>query len=73
MQTNTRQHSAVIFRQIIISNVNFGHAFAVSFVIVYTRVTAISALPLFLETICSDDRKRKFTYYSDYVVTICLS
>ena len=74
MQTNTRQHSAVIFPRIIICNVNFGHAFAVSSVVVYIIVTATSALPLFFfETICSDDRKRKFTNYSDYVVTVCLS
>jgi hypothetical protein len=47
MQTNTRQHSSVIFPQTIICNVNFGHAFAVSFVVVYIRVTASSALPPF--------------------------
>jgi len=47
MQTNTRQRCAVIFPQIIICNVNFGHAFAVSFVVVYIRVTATSVLPLF--------------------------
>jgi hypothetical protein len=47
MQTNTWQHNFVIFPQIIICNVNFGHGFAVSFVVVYIRVTATSALPLF--------------------------
>jgi len=50
MQTNTRQHCAVTFPQIIICNVNFGHAFAVSFVVVYIKVTATSALPLFSKT-----------------------
>jgi hypothetical protein len=46
MQTNTRQHNAVIFPQIIIGYVNFRQAFAVSFVVVNIRVTATSVLPL---------------------------
>ena len=59
LQTNTRHHSAVVFPQIIICNVKFGHAFAVSCDVVYVSVTATSTLSLFFETICSDDRKRK--------------
>jgi len=47
LQTNTRHHSAVSLLQIIICNVKFGHAFAVSFVVVYQTGTATSILPHF--------------------------